>query len=252
MANPGSGQLRPASVRARGLGVHFIIDRQKKVVTPAHARLLRRGTDVWGLREVTFRADPGDGIALIGVNGSGKTTLLRAIAGVLPADAGAIEVEGQIGSMLSTDAGLLPTLTGRENALLLAVLAGLSRAQAKAALPRIQQRSGLGSAFDRPANSFSQGMRARLAFTTADEADPNIFLLDEVHEAFDRPFQKVLERRVRDLRAAGGIVVAAGHDLDILSRICDRAALLDGGRVVAEGPIAQVRDEYMATEVAAS
>jgi ABC-type polysaccharide/polyol phosphate transport system ATPase subunit len=132
--------------------------------------------------------------------------------------------------------------------MLLQVLAGLRRAEARARLEPIGERSRLGAAFDRPASSYSQGMRARLAFTAAQQVDPEVVLLDEVHEAFDRDFRNVLERDLHSLLERGGIVVAAGHDHDVLARICSRALLLDEGRIRMDGPFEEVRRAYGAEE----
>ena len=116
--------MRSTSIRAEGVGVRFLFDRHQRAVTPALARLRRRGTETWGLRDMDFTIGPGEGVALIGPSGSGKTTVLRLIADVLTADAGRFDVDGRVGSLLSTEAGLLGLLTGRENAALLGVLAG--------------------------------------------------------------------------------------------------------------------------------
>jgi ABC-type polysaccharide/polyol phosphate transport system ATPase subunit len=177
--------------------------------------------------------------------GSGKTTLLRVIADVLPADRGSIEVTGKVATLLSTNGGTLEALTGRENAMLLAVLSGLSREQAAGRLGAIREASELGEAFERPVSSYSQGMLARLSFTAAMQAEPSILVLDEVHEAFDHAFRQVLERRASELLAAGGVLVAAGHDHEVLRRLCDRALLLEGGRVRADGPFEEVRRLYL-------
>jgi ABC-type polysaccharide/polyol phosphate transport system ATPase subunit len=237
-----------ASISVRSLGVRFLFDGQRDVVTPMRARLALRTSEVWGLRELDLSVEPGESVALIGPTGSGKTTLLRVMAGVLPADRGEVRVKGNVGSMLSIDAGLLPTLTGRENAVLLAVLGGLSRARAKSRLDSIRERSGLGASFELPASSYSQGMRARLAFAAAIECYPDLILLDEVHEAFDHAYRAVLEATAREVLARGGIVVAAGHDHEILSRLCSRAALLSTGRIVDDGPFDRVREGYVGEE----
>jgi len=217
-----------------GVGVHFQLDRSRRVVTPALARLLRRGEDSWGLRDVDLELGPGESVGLVGPSGSGKTTLLRVLAGTLPADAGEVVVSGRIGALLSVQAGLMARLTGAENALLLAVLAGLSRREAKAALPRIREVSGLGRVFDHPMLTYSQGMQARLGFAAADCADPEVLLLDEVHEALDDEFRGVVERRAAEIREAGGLVVVAGHDHHLLDRLCTRVVRLRAGSVVAE------------------
>ena len=237
--------MATASVSAHNLGVRFLFDSQGDVVTPLRAKLALRPSETWGLRHLSTDLRPGEGVALIGATGSGKTTLLRAFAGVMPADEGEVTAVGRVASMLSIDAGLLPTLTGRENAVLLAVLAGLPRAEAKAGLDAIKERSGLGDAFERPASTYSQGMRARLGFSAAMASDPDVILLDEVHEALDHEFREILGRAIAELRARGGIAIAAGHDHEILSRMLPRALLLDGGRIVADGAFDEIRSGYL-------
>ena len=235
-----------AGILAAGLGVRFQFDRDRRVVTPNLARLRRRGTDAWGLRDVTFEATPGDAIGLLGASGAGKSTLLRVLAGVLVADAGTVEVDGRIASLLSVGAGLMAPLTGRENASLLGVLAGLPRSASLGRIEGVLERSGLGDAFERPVSSYSQGMRARLGFAATDLPDTDILLLDEVHEALDHEYREVVETRARELVAAGGIVVAAGHDHSLLDRICTRGLWLDDGRIVADGGFAELQERYLA------
>jgi ABC-type polysaccharide/polyol phosphate transport system ATPase subunit len=233
-----------AFVHAQDAGVSFLFDRQSRVITPVLARLRRRGATVWGLRGVDVRIEPGEGVALVGLTGSGKTTFLRLLARVLAPDEGRVDVHGRLGCLLSVQAGLLTPLTGRENSMLLGVLAGLSRAEVKARLPQIKERSGLGEAFERSVSSYSQGMRARLGFGVADCADPEILLLDEVHEAVDQHYRDELESRASSIRESGGIVVAAGHDHHVLERMCDRAILFRDGRVEADGPFGDVLAAY--------
>jgi lipopolysaccharide transport system ATP-binding protein len=232
-------------IQAQNVGVRFLFDRQRNVVPPALARVRRRGSESWGLRGVTFTIREGEGVALIGASGSGKTTLLRTIAGVLDPDAGQIAIRGRVASLLSIDAGLLPVLTGRENAQLLSVLAGLPRREASAKLDDIKNRSGLEAHFERPVLSFSQGMRARLGFAVADSVNPQILLLDEVHEALDHEFRNVVERRARSILDAGGIVVAAGHDHPMLERLCTRAFLMRQGSLEKDGAFADVQRDYL-------
>ena len=234
-----------AAVVAEGLGVHFFFDRQHRVVTPALARLRRRSSNLWGIHGVDLAIGPGEGVALIGSNGAGKSTLLRAIAGVLPADAGRVEARGRVAALLSVDAGLMPTLTGRENCMLLGVLAGLSRRRAQRALDEIREQTALGEEFDHPVSSYSQGMRARLGFAVADQVGPDILLLDEVHEAIDHDSRTPVEERARETLRNGGIVVAAGHDHLLLRRLCDRAVLLHDGAIEADGEFGQVSGSYI-------
>lgn len=235
-----------ARIVAAGLGVEFHFDRQRRLVSPTLARLRRAGSSSWGLRELDLEVGPGEAVALIGRSGGGKTTLLRTIAGVFVPDAGTIQVDGRVGALLSVGAGVMSRLTGRENAQLLGVLAGLSLPAARSVTSRVRAASGLGDSFDRPVSSYSQGMRARLGFAAADEADPTILLLDEVHEALDHEYRTIVQDRARKLLAGGGIVVAAGHDHPLLEELSTRALWLDGGRIVADGPFAEIRAAYLA------
>jgi lipopolysaccharide transport system ATP-binding protein len=238
--NPLAATGRSPNISLEKLGVRFAFDRQRRPVTPMAARIRRRCTHSWALRDVDLEIRGGQGIALVGANGAGKTTLLRVLAGVLPADAGTAVMDGRVGSLLSIQAGVTGLLTGRENAHLLGVLTGQSRSGARAALDDVRDRSGLGEAFDRPVASYSQGMRARLGFAVVDRLDPDILLLDEVHEALDHDFRNVMEERARRIIHKGGIVVAAGHDHAELSRLCDRALVLREGQVAESGALAEL------------
>ena len=238
------------SIEAVDARVRFVFDRQSRPVSPTLERVRRGCTESWGLRGVDFRAGRGEGVALIGANGAGKTTLLRVLAGVMPTDTGSVTVRGRVGSLLSIEAGLMPVLTGRENTMLLAVLAGMSRAEARAVVADVEARSELGDAFHRPVSSYSQGMRARLGFAVIELSDPQILLLDEVHEALDHEFREFVGRRASAILEAGGIVVAAGHDHAVLSDLCRRAVLLDEGRVDSDGDFDRVLERYLERESA--
>lgn len=233
-------------VTARDVGVQFFFNRYERVVTPGEARLRGKGTTTWGLRDVSFSLAGGEGTALIGASGSGKTTLLRVLAGIFSPDAGKLEIRGRVASLLSVDAGLLPLLTGRENALLLGVIAGLSRRDALRRLGDVKERSALGDAFERPVLTYSQGMRARLGFAVAEEVQPQILLLDEVHEALDHEFRNFLEQRASAIVRDGGIVIAAGHDHPMLRRLCTRAIWLQRGSVREDGSFTEVQQHYLA------
>ena len=187
----------------------------------------------------------GEGIGLIGRSGSGKTTVLRTLAGVYVPDEGRLQVRGPVASLLAIDAGLLSMLTGRENALLLGVLGGLSRRQSKRALDAVKERSGLGDAFEYPVTAYSQGMRARLGFAVAEEVEPRILLLDEVHEALDHEFRAIVQERARTLIDTGGVVVVTGHDHPLLAQLCTRAIYLQDGSIRADGSFSEVQSMYL-------
>ena len=118
-------------MRAESVGVRFLFGRDRRLLTPTLAKIRRSGGEAWGIKDVDFEINPGEKLGLVGPSGSGKTTILRLIAGVLAPDEGKLEVRGRVGALLSIEAGLLPSLTGRENALLLGVLAGLPRSDAR-------------------------------------------------------------------------------------------------------------------------
>jgi len=231
---------------ATAVGVQFFFNRHLRVVTPGEARLRGHGTTTWGLRDVAFSIGSGEGTALIGPSGSGKTTLLRVLAGVYEPDHGQLKIRGRVASLLSVEAGLMSLLTGRENALLLGVIGGLSRRTMVRAIESVKGRSALGDAFERPVLTYSQGMRARLGLAVAEELEPQILLLDEVHEALDHEFRAFLQDWAHRMLARGGIVIAAGHDHPMLSSLCTRAIWLDGGSVCEDGPFDVVQPRYLA------
>ena len=237
--------MTTASIVAHDVGVRFLFDGNGRVMTPTLARIHRNISEVWGVKDVSFSVGPGEGVALIGPSGSGKTTLLRLLSGVYVPDAGSLQVDGRVGSLLSVKAGLLATLTGRENAQLLGVLGGMSRAASSASLEAVRVESRLGDAFERSVSAYSQGMRARVGFAVANELEPTILLLDEVHEALDHEFRDEVERVSERILSSGGIVVAAGHDHAMLERLCSRALLLRGGRIERDGGFTSVQDEYV-------
>jgi ABC-type polysaccharide/polyol phosphate transport system ATPase subunit len=232
-------------ISVRQAGVRFYFDRHLKVMTRNGARLRPHGSTKWGVRNVNFESSGGEGIAFIGRSGSGKTTMLRLLAQVYWPDEGEVAVRGRVASLLSIDAGLLSLLSGRENAILLAVLGGLSRRASRRALDSIKERSRLEDAFDQPVSTYSQGMRARLGFAVAEEVEPQILLLDEVHEALDHEFREFVLERAQQILDAGGIVIAAGHDHPMLARLCTRALWLENGVVRGDGPFDEIQPRYL-------
>ena len=232
-------------ISVRQAGVRFYFDRHLKVLTRNGARLRRHGSTKWGVRNVSFESAGGEGIAFVGRSGSGKTTMLRLLAQVYWPDEGEVAVRGRVASLLSIDAGLLSLLSGRENAMLLGVLGGLSRRASHRSIESIKERSRLEDAFDQPVSTYSQGMRARLGFAVAEEVDPQILLLDEVHEALDHEYRNFVQERAQQIVERGGVVVAAGHDHPMLARLCARALWLQDGVVREDGPFDHVQRNYL-------
>jgi ABC-type polysaccharide/polyol phosphate transport system ATPase subunit len=232
-------------IRAESVGVQYLFDRQQRTVSPTISRFRRSGGENWALTDVSFEIRSGEGIALLGASGSGKSTLLRTIAGVLEPDTGRMTARGRIGSLLSVQAGVMALLTGRENTLLLGVLAGMTPSQAKGEMENVKRQSGLDHEYERLVASYSQGMRARLGLAIVERTEPAILLLDEIHEALDHEFRDHVEAYAHELVAAGGIVVATGHDHHMLERFCTRALLLERGRLLKEGSFKEVQRDYL-------
>jgi len=227
------------------VGVRFEFDRLGRVITPVLSHIRRVKAEAWGLRHLDLHVEPGEALGVVGRTGSGKTTMLRVMAGVMLPDEGTADVDGTIGSLLATGAGVGMLLTGRENTELLGVLAGLTLEETRERIDEVAERSKLGDAFDRPVHTYSEGMRARLGFAVIQLTEPSILLLDEVFEALDHEFRAKVEDYGRGIRDRGGIVVAAGHDHTALERIAPRGLLLEGGHVKAEGPFAEVISTYL-------
>jgi lipopolysaccharide transport system ATP-binding protein len=223
-------------------------------IQEAVARGLRRMTPVeqfWGLREVSFELGRGRTLGVIGANGSGKSTLLRLIGGVGRADAGRIEVNGRLGALLNLSAGFHPDLTGRENAIMSAVLNGLTRREVLDRLPDIIAFAEVEAFIDSPVRTYSTGMQMRLAFSTAIHAQPDILLIDEVLSVGDIGFQQKCLDRIAEYKKAGCSIMLVTHDTAAAAELCDEVLWLRRGRLVAHGaPFAVVQDYVTAMEEA--
>ena len=196
------------------------------------------------LRDVSFTLEAGTATALIGNNGAGKTTLLRVLAGVTKPSEGTVSLKSRPASLLSLGAGVNLRLSGRENILVLGALMGFERPEINAQLDAIVDFAGLDAFIDLPLASYSPGMRARLAFSTAVNLEAEILLIDEVLAAGDASFRtRALERMKRYFRG-GYTVVFSTHNIAAARDLCSYVVWLDEGRVRQQGPIDDVVPEY--------
>jgi lipopolysaccharide transport system ATP-binding protein len=205
---------------------------------------LVRREPFWALRDVSLDLFHGESLAVIGRNGAGKTTLLRLIAGIIAPDRGTIESRGLSATMLSLQLGFLPHLTGRENAMLSAMLMGCARRRAESLMPAIFEFSELGEFFDRPIRTYSSGMKARLGFSVAFQIDPDVLLIDEVMAVGDAGFFEKSTAVMREKLQSNKTIVMATHSAERVRKFCNRAVWIERGVTRAEGDAREVMDRY--------
>jgi len=208
--------------------------------------LFRRGRKerFWALKDVGFRVEPGQGLALVGTNGAGKSTLLSVIAGLAQPDAGSLTVNGRVGALLQLGAGFHPDLTGIENIWLNASLLGLSRRRTGEVFESIVDFAGVEDFIAEPLRTYSSGMIMRLAFSVAVHMDPDIFIVDEILAVGDHAFQAKCQARILEFKQAGKTLIAVSHEAAGVKGLCERAIWLDHGCIVREGALAEVVAAY--------
>ena len=175
----------------------------------------------------------GEIFGVIGANGAGKSTLLRLLGGIGRATSGRVEVVGRIGALLDLGGGFLGELTGRENAILAGVVAGLTRAEVQTRLPAVVEFAELEDFIDAPLHTYSSGMAMRLAFSVAVHTDPEVLLVDEFLSVGDLSFQARCLQRIRLLQESGCAIVLVSHSMDQIRQMCDRVLWLRHGAVAA-------------------
>jgi ABC-type polysaccharide/polyol phosphate transport system ATPase subunit len=228
----------PYAVKAQNLGVRYNLrfTRKTTVRTSVANVVLRRPPQrFWALRGVSFELSHGESLAVIGPNGAGKSTLLQVLAGIMRPSEGVVDVRGQVSGLLGLGAGFDVELSGIENILLGGAFLGLDDRRVQELLPSIVEFADLGDFIDTPIKTYSSGMRARLGFAIATAVDPDILLLDEVLATGDANFRAKSKARVIELVKAAKGVVLVTHDMEWVREYCNRAILLEKGRVVLEG-----------------
>jgi ABC-2 type transport system ATP-binding protein len=220
-----------------GVGKRFRLarDRVDSLKERVVGRRRVRTTDFWALRDVGFEVRQGETFGLLGHNGSGKSTLLKCVAGIMPPTTGEIRTVGRVAALLELGAGFHPDLTGRENVYMNGSILGMSRGQVQRIFDEIVEFAELEAFIDNQVKHYSSGMYARLAFAIAVNVEPEIMLLDEVLAVGDEAFQRKCLERMREFQREGRTIVLVTHAADVVRQICDRAAVLDEGRLVACG-----------------
>jgi ABC-2 type transport system ATP-binding protein len=196
------------------------------------------------LADVSFSVEPGEFFGIVGRNGSGKSTLLKCIAGIYRADQGGIYLRGRMSPFIELGVGFNPDLPARDNVLINAIMLGLPPAEARARFDRIIEFAELEDFVELKLKNYSSGMQVRLAFAVMVQVDADILLIDEVLAVGDAAFQQKCHDTLAARRRQGTTTLFVSHDMNIIEQVCDRALLLERGRVVALGEPRNVARNY--------
>ncbi|QKJ20011.1 ABC transporter ATP-binding protein [Microbacterium hominis] len=237
------------AIQVDGLGVRFRRNRRgRRSIKDLFSDSSRRSKpgEFWALREVSFDVQPGESIGVVGRNGQGKSTLLKLVAGVLIPDEGEVRVNGGVAPLIEITGGFVGDLTVRENVRLTAGLHGMSRAEVASRYDGIIAFAELEDFQDTPYKHLSNGMKVRLAFAVVSQLEEPVLLVDEVLAVGDKAFREKCYTRIDELLADGRTLFFVSHSERDLLRFCTRGIYLDKGRLVMDGPIAEVVDRYNA------
>ena len=201
--------------------------------------------EIWALRDVSFQVGTGEVLGVIGRNGAGKSTLLKVLTRITSPTEGRALIRGRVGSLLEVGTGFHPELTGRENIFLNGSILGMKRREIQRKLDEIVDFSGVQKFIDTPVKRYSSGMYVRLAFSVAAHLEPEILLVDEVLAVGDAEFQQRCLGRMEDLSGTGRTVLFVSHNMHAINQLCDRAILLEGGRVELDGDPSEVVTRYL-------
>jgi len=200
----------------------------------------------WVLQDINFQVRQGQALGIIGINGAGKSTLLKMITGTTQPSCGQIRIEGRVAALLELGMGFHPDFSGRQNVFMAGQLLGLSMEEIAGLLPEIEAFAEIGDYMDQPVRTYSSGMQMRLAFSVATARRPDVLIVDEALSVGDAYFQHKSFDRIREFRKAGTTLLIVSHDRQAIQSICDRAILLDRGRLALEGAPEEVMDFYSA------
>lgn len=201
-------------------------------------------SEMWALSDITFEVKRGEALGIVGHNGAGKTTLLKLLSSITAPTEGEIRIRGRLAALIEVSSGFHPELTGRENVYLHGAMLGMRRSEINRKMDSIIDFSGIENYIDVPVKRYSSGMFVRLGFSVAAHLDPDIVLLDEVLAVGDVSFQAKCLDRISELKRSGRTIVFVSHDLASVYRICERAILLDRGRILMDGNPRSVVAQY--------
>ncbi|WP_416448155.1 ABC transporter ATP-binding protein [Leeuwenhoekiella sp. A2] len=205
-----------------------------------------KGDYVWALRDINFELQQGEVLGIIGKNGAGKSTLLKILSRVTAPTTGTIKSRGRIASLLEVGTGFNPELTGRENIFLNGAILGMTKAEIRTKFDEIVAFSGCERYIDTPTKRYSSGMTVRLAFAVAAHLEPEILVVDEVLAVGDAEFQKKAIGKMQDIsKGEGRTVLFVSHNMASIQSLCTRAILLENGKLLEDGPVRMIIDQYL-------
>ncbi len=241
-------------LRVEDLGKQYMLGHQRsgdlrqtlRQVAHRMAGSRENGRGFWALRDANFDVRRGEVVGIIGRNGAGKSTLLKILSRITHPTTGRFEMDGRVSSLLEVGTGFHMELTGRENIFLNGTILGMRRTEIRRRFDEIVAFSGVSDFLDTPVKHYSSGMRVRLAFSIAAHLEPEIMIIDEVLAVGDAEFQrKCLGKMDEVSRNQGRTILFVSHNLAAVEHLCSKALLLDHGRVVLEGPVSEVVNQYV-------
>ena len=210
-----------------------------------HRQRSHQSDRFWALKNISFDVKKGDIVGIIGRNGAGKSTLLKILSRITEPTEGRAGISGRVGSLLEVGTGFHPELTGRDNIYLSGAILGMRRAEIERKFDEIVDFSGVEKFIDTPLKRYSSGMYVRLAFAVAAQLDPEVLIVDEVLSVGDADFNKKCLKKMENVGQEGRTVIFVSHSMPAVTRLCQRAILLEGGIVVADGPSQKVVSQYI-------
>jgi lipopolysaccharide transport system ATP-binding protein len=201
--------------------------------------------EFWAIKDVSFDVQPGEVVGVIGRNGAGKSTLLKILSRITEPSTGEVELNGRLASLLEVGTGFHPELTGRENVYMNGTILGMKRREIEATFDEIIAFSELEKFIDTPVKRYSSGMYVRLAFAVAAHLEPEILLVDEVLAVGDAQFQVRCLGRMENIARSGRTILFVSHNMAAIQALCQRAILVEDGRIAAQGPVQDVIARYV-------
>jgi len=200
----------------------------------------------WVLQNINLTVNPGEAVGIIGINGAGKSTLLKMITGTTQPTTGSVAITGRVAALLELGMGFHPDFTGRQNVYMAGQLLGMTIAEITGLMTEIEAFAEIGDYIDQPVRVYSSGMQMRIAFSVATARRPDVLIVDEALSVGDAYFQHKSFHRIRTFRKLGTTLLIVSHDKQAIQTICDRAVLLNAGKIAMQGEPEAVMDYYNA------